>query len=119
MKKKEDYQYFNEELELIETRKIPLEDLKDDLIKTLNYEELIELHSELELLLFLLDLKRYCDFVRTNKSLNEDRKLYRREIKKVYTKVSHLIEKEKRKLPVEVQIIFNEFGGCIEKEKSI
>ena len=101
-------------LDLVQSRMIPLSDLSDAVIKNCSYEDLVNLKEELELLLFLLDIKTYCSYCKTDKTMNNDRKLYRREIKKTHTKVRHFLEKKKKQLPPEVQTLIDEFGGTLE-----
>ena len=101
-------------LDLVQSHMIPLSDLSDSVIKNCSYEDLEKLKEELELLLFLLDLKTYCSYCKTDKTMNTDRKLYRREIKRAHTKVRHLLEKKKKQLPSEVQKLIDEFGGTLE-----
>ena len=97
-------------LDLVKSHTIPLEDITDEIINNCTLEDLTKLQEELNLLLFLLDVKMYCSFCRSNRNLSESRMLYRREIKKTYTKVKHLIEKKQKNLPEEVKLLIKEFG---------
>ena len=106
--------YLDEEISLVESRLIPLDDVKDSVIKNCNYEDLVKLREELELLLFLLDLKRFCDFVKVNKELVKDLNQYKKKIQKVHKKVVRLIKKKKKKLPPVVRTLIDEFGGNLE-----
>lgn len=100
-------------LNLVNSRIITLDALNDTVINNYSYEDLINLQEKLELILFLLDLKLYCSYCRSNEKLNSERKIYRREIKKINTKVRHLIEKRKKELPEIVQLLIDEFDGTI------
>ena len=100
-------------LDLVNSRKISLDALSDTVINNCSYDELIILQEELELILFLLDLKLYCQYCKSDEKLNSERKIYRREIKKINTKVCHLIEKRKEELPEIVQLLIDELDGTI------
>lgn len=104
----------NYELEMIEYRKIPLEQMSDEILNNCSYESLSSLRDELKLLLCLLDLRRYCDYIRSIKVLNDERKQYRKEIKRIYRKVILLQEIKKSELPDIVKAFLNEFNGTIE-----
>ena len=100
-------------LDLVNSRIIPLDALNDTVINNYSYEDLINLQKKLELILFLLDLKIYCSYCRSNEKLHSERKIYRREIKKINTKVRHLIEKRKKELPEIIQLLIDYFDGTI------
>ena len=106
--------YLDEEISLVESRIFPLDDVKDSVLKNCNYEDLVKLRDELELLLFLLDLKRFCDFAEHIKELENNLNQYKRKIQKVYKRVLRLIKKKKKKLPPVVRTIIDEFGGTLE-----
>lgn len=114
MKRIVDEMSLEEEIALVNKYYIPLEQFTDEMLLSKSYKDLVSIKDQLEILLFMLDLKRFCDFVRSNKRLNEKRKMYRRNVKKTYTKINHLIENEKKELPELVQVIINEFGGKVE-----
>lgn len=105
-------------LDLVNSRIIPLDTLKDTVINNYSYEDLINLQEKLELLLFLLDLKLYCSYCKSDEKLNSERKIYRREIKKVNTKVRHLIKKRKKEFPEIIQLLIDDFDGAIIPIKS-
>ncbi len=100
-------------LNLVNGRIIPLDALNDTVINNYSYEDLINLQEKLELILFLLDLKLYCQYCKSDEKLNSERKIYRREIKKINTKVRHLIEKRKEELPEIIRLLIDDFDGTI------
>ena len=57
-------------IDLIKSRTIPPEDLTIVAIKTYSYEVLLKLKDELELLLFLLDITEFWDFIKSNKTIH-------------------------------------------------
>ena len=114
METMEDNMYLKEEIELVESRLIPLDDIRDDIIKNYSYEDLVKLGDELELILFLLDLKRFCDYISSNKQLVRDFKKYKRSIKKIHKKVLHLQKTKMKELPPVLQTLIKEFGGTLE-----
>ena len=113
MNSKTNFVTIEEILDLVNSRKIPLDALNDTVINNYSYEDLINLQEKLELILFLLDLKLYCQYCKSDEKLNSERNIYRREIKKINTKVLHLIEKRKKELPEIIQLLIDDFDGTI------
>ena len=101
-------------IDLIKSRTIPPEDLTNIAIKTYSYEVLLKLKDELELLLLLLDINKFWNFIKSDKAMLMEFKCYKRIIKRTYPKVLRLIKKRKKNLPVVVQKLIDEFGGTIE-----
>ncbi len=113
MNSKTNFVTIEEILDLVNSRKIPLDALNDTEINNYSYDELIILQEKLELILFLLDLKLYCQYCKSDEKLNSERNIYRREIKKINTKVCHLIEKRKKELPEIIRMLIDDFDGTI------
>ena len=109
-----DEEYLTEEIELVASRLIHLADLKSKVLKHLDYASLIRLRDNLELLLFLLELERFCDYIQYDKELVKGLRSYKRGIKQAYKKVLRLLRKRKKALPPIVQRLIDEFGGTIE-----
>lgn len=113
-RKIEDNMYLREEIELVKSRLIPLDDIRYEVIKNWCYEDLVKIGDELELILFLLDLKRFCDCINCNKEVEKDFKQYKQSIKRIHKKVLHLQKMKVKELPLAVQTLIKEFGGTIE-----
>ena len=101
-------------IDLIKSRTIPPEELTSVAIKNYSYEVLLKLKDGLELLLFLLDITEFWNFIKSDKAMLKEFKCYKRIINSTYPKVLRLIKKRKKNLPVVVQKLIDEFGGTIE-----
>ena len=106
--------YIVEILVFVESQKIPLDQLQDEIINNSSYEELSSLKEALDIVLFALDIRKYCDFIRPNTQLNYERKEYRKAIKRTYKKVEKLLEEKKNELPPLVKYLLDEFDGVLE-----